>query len=99
MEGHGRSWKVKEGQGKSWMVFSHHWIDISGGVVACRIIVSARVPFLWSLDFGFWTWIWDLDLGLGFVTGLGLDNNSPPPEKTLLYTTLLLCLQASNVKI
>ena len=30
MEGHGRSRKVKEGQGRSWMVFSHHWIDISG---------------------------------------------------------------------
>ena len=69
-----------EGQGRSWMVFSHHWIDISGeksywwwgggGVVACRIIVSAPVPvpFLWTLDLGFGTWIWDLDLGLGFGT-------------------------------
>ena len=84
MEGQGRSRKVKEGQGRSWMVFSHHWIDISGeksywwggGVVACRIILSAPVPFLflWTLDFGFGTWIWDLDLGLGFGTGLGLDN-------------------------
>ena len=39
-----------------------------GGWVACKIIVSAPVlvPFLWSLDFGFWTWIWDLDLGLDF---------------------------------
>ena len=47
-----------------------------GGVVACRIILSAPVPFLflWTLDFGFGTWIWDLDLGLGFGTGLGLDN-------------------------
>ena len=43
-------------------------------MVACRIIVSAPVPFLWTLDFGFGTWIWDLDLGLGFGTGLGLDN-------------------------
>ena len=38
---------------------------IGGGevVVACRIIVSAPVPFLffWTLDFG-------------FGTGLGLDN-------------------------
>ena len=62
------------------MVFSHHWIDISGeksygwggwcGVVACRIIVSAPVPvpFLWTLDIEFRTWIWDLDLGLGFGT-------------------------------
>ena len=68
------------------MVFSHHWIDISGeksygwgdgGVGACRIIVSASVPvpFLSTLDFGFGTRIWDLDLGLGFGTGLGLDNN------------------------
>ena len=50
------------------MVFSHHWIDISGEKsywwwVAFRIIVSAPVPvpFLWTLDFG-------------FGTGLGLDN-------------------------
>ena len=37
-----------------------------GGVVACRIIVSAQVPFpfLWTLDLGFWTWILDLDFGL-----------------------------------
>ena len=52
-----------------------------GGVVACRIIVSAPVPFpfLWTLDFrlldldlglGIGTWNWDLGLGLG----LGLDN-------------------------
>ena len=67
-EGQGRSKKVKEGQGTSWMVFSHHWIDISGeksfwwvvgggGVVACGIIVSAPVPvpFLWTLDFEFRT--------------------------------------------
>ena len=68
------------------MVFSHHWIDISGeksywwwgGVVACRIILSAPVPFLflWSFNFEFRTWNWDLDLGLGFGTGLGLDNIS-----------------------
>ena len=39
-------------------------------MVACKIIVSAPVPFpfLWTLDFGFGTWIWDLDLGLGFGT-------------------------------
>ena len=24
IEGHERSWKVKEGQGSSWIVFSHH---------------------------------------------------------------------------
>ena len=33
VEGQGRSRKVKEdqgGQGRSWMVFSHHWIDILG---------------------------------------------------------------------
>jgi len=47
-----------------------------GGVVACRIIVFAPVPvpFLWTLDLGFWTWILDLDFGLGFGTRLGLDN-------------------------
>ena len=51
--------------------------DGGGGVVACRIILSAPVlvPFLWTLDFVFGTWIWDLDLGLGFGTGLGLDNS------------------------
>ena len=45
-------------------------------VVACRIIVSAPVPFpfLWTLDLRFGTWILDLDFGLGFGTGLGLDN-------------------------
>ena len=30
MEGLGRSWKVKESQGRSWIAFSRHWIDISG---------------------------------------------------------------------
>ena len=37
-----------------------------GGVVACRIILSAPVPvpFFWTLDLGFGTWISDLDLGL-----------------------------------
>ena len=49
---------------------------VGGGVVACRIIVSAPVPvpFLLTLDLGFGTWIWDLDLGLEFGTGLRLDN-------------------------
>ena len=75
MEAHGRSWKVMEGQGRSWLVFSYNWIDSLGEksywwwwvVVACRIILSAPVPFpfLWTLDFR----IWDLDLGLGFGTG------------------------------
>ena len=47
-------------------------------VVACKIIVSAPVPFLflWTLDFnfldlnlwlGFGTWIWDLELDLGLT--------------------------------
>ena len=63
-----------EGQGKSWMVFSHDLIDVSGeksygwwvGLVDCKIIVSAPAPvhFLWTLDLEFGTWIWDLDLGL-----------------------------------
>ena len=48
------------------------------GWVACKIIVSAPVPFLflWTLDFGFRIWIWDLDLGLGFWTEFGLNKNS-----------------------
>ena len=47
-----------------------------GGVVACRIIVSAPVPFLflWTFNFEFGTWNWNLDFGLGLGTGLGLDN-------------------------
>ena len=51
-----------------------------GGVVACRIIVSAQSQSLssglWILDLGlgFGTWLWDLDFGLGFGTGLKLDN-------------------------
>ena len=78
------------------MVFSHHWIDISGeksygwggGVVAFRIMVSAPVPvpFLWTLDFGSGTWIWDLDFGLGFWTGLGLDKN---PHKNPKYFKII----------
>jgi len=77
-ECHRRSRKVKEGQGSSWMVFSHHCIDISGEksywwVVAFRIILSAPdpVPFLWTLDLILWT----LDFGLWEIgLGLGLDN-------------------------
>ena len=79
-----------EGKGRSWEVFSNHWIDISrekryqwvvvggGWVVACGIILSAPVPFLWTLDFGlgFWTLILVFDMGLGFGTGLGLDKKS-----------------------
>ena len=53
-------------------------------VVACRIILSAPVPFpfLWTSGFG--TWIWDLDLGprfgiwisdLDLVLDLGLTIN------------------------
>ena len=73
MEGHARSWNVKEGQGR---------------VVACRIIVSAQVPFpfLWTLDFEIGTWIWELDLGPGFGTwiwdlDLGLDLGLTIMEK------------------
>ena len=78
MEGHGRSWKVKEGQGRLRKVKEGPgWsFPITGLTfqVACRIILSAPVPFLflWTLDFGFGTWIWDLDLGLY----LGLTINS-----------------------
>ena len=47
-------------------------------MVACMIIVSTSVPFLflWIMDFGFWTLIWNLDFGLGFGTGLGLDKKN-----------------------
>ena len=67
MEGHGRSWKVKEGQGRSRKVKEGHgwsfpitgltvWVRKvtgSGGLVACKIILSAPVPFLflWTFDF------------------------------------------------
>ena len=71
MKGHGRSRKVKEAQGRAWMVFSHHWIDISGeksywwvggegGGLLDYIVSPSPIPF--PLDFGFR--IWDLDLGL-----------------------------------
>ena len=46
-----------------------------GGVVACRTIVSAPVPFLflWTLDFGFrtwildWTWAWQYQVISGLL--------------------------------
>ena len=74
MEGHGRSRKVKEGHGWSFpitgLTFQVRKVMGGGGwggVVACRIILSAPVPvpFLWTLDLvldlgpGFRTWIWD----------------------------------------
>ena len=78
MEGHGRSWKVKEGHGWSFPItgLTFQGRKVTGGVVACRIIVSAPVPFLflWTFNFEFGTWNWDLDFRLGFGTGLGLDN-------------------------
>ena len=56
MEGHGRSRKVKEGHGWSFpitgLTFKMRKVGgVVGGVVACKIIVSAPVPvpFLWSL--------------------------------------------------
>ena len=74
---------MKEGHGWSFPIsrLTFPVRKVRGGWwwVACRIIVSAPVPFLflWTLDFGFGTWICDLDLGLGFGTGLGLDNIPP----------------------
>ena len=69
MEGNGRSRKVKEGH--VWSVpitgLTFHVRKVmGGGVVACKIMLSAPVPvpFLCTLDF----WIWDLDLGPGFGT-------------------------------
>ena len=75
-------WKVKEGHGWPFpitgLTFQVRKVGGVGGVVlvACWIILSAPVPFLflWTLDFGFCTWNLDLALGLGFGTGLGLDN-------------------------
>ena len=68
MEGHGRSKKVKEGPRRSFPIIrlSFQVRKVSGGVVqsamlvACKIILSAPVPFLflWTLDFNF------LDLNL-----------------------------------
>ena len=78
IKGHRRSQKVMEGQGRSRKVMNglfpsldwrFRWEKLCvvwWWVVACRIIVSAPVPFLCTLDFLFGTWIW---------TGLGLDNN------------------------
>ena len=48
MEGHGKSWKVIEGQGRSWMVFLYHWIDISG-----------EKSYWWV---GWWWWWWPVGL-------------------------------------
>ena len=101
MEGHGKSWKVMEGHGTSRKVkegygwsfpitrLTFQMRTVTGGWwwVACRIIVSAPVPvpFLMTLDFGFWTWIGDLDFGLGFWTGLGLDNFQGFHKLTIIY--------------
>ena len=72
IKGHGRSWKVMDGHGRSRKVNKGHGSSfpitrltfqvrkvMGGGLVACRIIVSAQVsvPFLWTLDLGFGTWI------------------------------------------
>ena len=58
-----------EGQGRSFPITRFTFPVrkvMGGGVVACRIKVSAPVPvpFLWTLDFGLGIWILDLDLGL-----------------------------------
>ena len=57
-EGHKRSWKVKEGQERSRSRLTFQVRKVKGGGwwwVACKIIVSAPVPFLflWTLDFNF----------------------------------------------
>ena len=58
-----RSWNVKEGHIWSFPItgLTFQVRKVMGGVVvrwvACWIILSAQVPvpFLWTLDFGFWT--------------------------------------------
>ena len=69
MEGHGSSWKVMESHGRSLpftrLTFQVRKVMVGGCVVgvvvvACRIMMSAPVPFLWTLDLGF---------------GIGLDKN------------------------
>ena len=75
---HRRSRKIKESHGRSFPItrLTFQVRKVMGGVgwvVACRIIMSAPVPFLWTLDLGFSNWIWDLDLGLD----LGFLINNP----------------------
>ena len=57
MEGQGRSRMVMDGLFPSRLPFQVRKVMGGGGVVACRIIVSALVPV--PLDLGFGTWIWD----------------------------------------
>ena len=68
VEGHKRSYKVIEGQGRSFPVTEltfqmrkvmGGWGDGGGGVVACMTKLSAQVPI---------PFLWTLDLGLGFGT-------------------------------
>ena len=65
MEGHGRSFPDTRLTFQVRKVIGG-WVGWVGGVVACRIIVSAPVPFpfLWTLDFR----LLDLELGLGIGT-------------------------------
>ena len=73
MEGQGRSRKVMEGYGWSFPItrLTFQVRKVRGGLggwVACRIILSAPVPFpfLWTLDMGFG--IWD------YMSRLVIDN-------------------------
>ena len=69
MEGHGRSFPDTR------LTFQVRKVigGVGGVVVVCRIILSAPVPFLWTLYLGFGSWIWDLDLGLDL--GLTIIDN------------------------
>ena len=71
-----------EGLGKSRKIINYGWSFLITRLTFVGLYVLSdpvQIPFLWTLDFGFWIWdldlgpefgiwIWDLDLGLGFGT-------------------------------
>ena len=92
------------------MVFSHHWIDISGQKsywwgggwpvgLKCQPKSQSLSSGLCILDLGlgFGTWIWDLDLGFGFGTVLVLDNFYLS-KKSCFSFILILKISPINIK-